>query len=297
MSLPLIEAVSNYIDSKEGGDGIFTTPIDGLGLFRSSQESVPNHMIYKPALCIVVQGGKQVLFGDRVFNFGEMQSLVVSIELPAFGRVTHASAERPYLGINIDLDVGIMREVMEQLDTPPEPSDESDLGVLVSDLDDPLADCVLRLIRMLRIPGAIPVLYPSIMREICFWLLTGPNGSNVCKLVLPESHTQRVARAIHLLRDRFTQPLRIEQLASAARMSPSSFHQHFKTLTSMTPLQYQKQLRLLEARRLMVSEAASVATAAYQVGYESVSQFSREYSRMFGTPPRRDVIELKSTFA
>jgi transcriptional regulator GlxA family with amidase domain len=152
-----------------------------------------------------------------------------------------------------------------------------------------------RLMRVLDTPKAIPVLYPAIMREICFWLLTGAHGGEVRKLGLPDSHTRRITDAIYLLRDNFARPIRVEELAAAARMSLSSFHQHFKTLTSMTPLQYQKQLRLLEARRLMTADGANVSSAAYRVGYESASQFSREYSRMFGAAPKRDAMELRAS--
>jgi AraC-like DNA-binding protein len=150
---------------------------------------------------------------------------------------------------------------------------------------------------MLETPGATAALYPAITREICFWLLTGPHGAEVCKLTLPGSHTLRIAAAIGHLRDNFTRSVRVEELAQTAGMSTSSFHQHFKALTSMTPLQYQKQLRLLEARRLMLTDGANVSSAAYQVGYESASQFSREYSRMFGAAPKRDAIELKGAGA
>jgi len=235
-----------------------------------------------------------VTLGDRVFDYTDMQALVVSVELPAFGRVTRASATAPYLGMTLEFDVGIMRDVMEQLDVPPKPTGEFGLGLFVNDLSEPLIDCILRLVRMLATPKAIPVLYPSVMREIYFWLLTGANGAELCRLALPNSHTQRIADAIYILRGNFSRSIRIEELATAAHMSASSFHQHFRTLTSMTPLQYQKQLRLLEARRLMVAEAANVTEAAYQVGYESVSQFSREYARTFGMPPKRDTTVLKA---
>ena len=157
-----------------------------------------------------------------------------------------------------------------------------------------LIDCTLRTIRLLETPKAIPVLYPAIMREICYWLLTGPHGGEVMRMTLANSHAERVVKAIHTLRDRFAEPIRIDELASIAKMSPSAFHRQFKAITAMTPLQYQKQLRLLEARRLIVAEAANVETAAFQVGYESPSQFSREYSRMFGAPPRRDVAALRA---
>jgi AraC-like DNA-binding protein len=293
MSSALIEALTCYMDADGGGEGVFYTTIDRLALIRSSREELPNQMIYRPALCIVAQGAKQVIFGDDVFDYGEMQALVVSVELPAFARVTRACQDEPFLGITLEFDIGAMRLVMSELDAPPKANSDIGLGVFVQDLNGPLADCLLRLIQMLGTPDAIPILYPSVMREICFWLLTGPNGGEVCKLALPTRHTRRMAEAIYFLRKNFVRPVRIEELAAAARMSPSSFHQHFKMLTSMTPLQYQKHLRLLEARRLMVAGGTSVTDTAYQVGYESASQFSREYARMFGLPPKRDATELK----
>ena len=169
--------------------------------------------------------------------------------------------------------------------------------MFVDALVSPVADCVARLIRLLDTPGAVPILYPSIMRELSFWLLTGPSGGRIARLALPSGHAQRIADAINVMREDIARPVRVEELAGAARMSPSSFHKHFKMLTSMTPLQYQKQLRLLEARRLMTADAANVANAAYRVGYESPSQFSREYARMFGAPPKRDVTALRTAAA
>jgi AraC-like DNA-binding protein len=289
----LINAVTTYIDAHGGGDGLFATPIDGVSFMRSTRATMPHHMLYKPALCLVIQGGKSIMLGDDVFNYRAMQALVVSVELPAFGRVTEASVDAPYLGITIEFDVAVMREVMNQLDTPPKPRGDAGLSVFVSNVEGPLGESVLRLVRLLATPDAISVLTRSAMRELCFWLLTGPHGAEVCKIAIPDSHTRRVANAIHVLRDHFARAIRVEELARAAQMSLSSFHQHFKILTSMTPLQYQKQLRLLEARRLMTNEAVNVETAAYRVGYVSPSQFSREYSRMFGTPPKRDVASLK----
>ena len=224
---------------------------------------------------------------------GAGQALVVSVEMPAFGRVAQASPTEPYLGVIIEFDPAVMREVAEGLDAPPSGKDLGP-GALVTDLNGQLIDCTLRTIRLLETPKAIPVLYPAIMREICYWLLTGPHGGEVMRMTLANSHAQRVVKAIHTLRDRFAEPIRIDELASIAKMSPSAFHRQFKAITAMTPLQYQKQLRLLEARRLIVAEAANVETAAFQVGYESPSQFSREYSRMFGAPPRRDVVALRA---
>jgi AraC-like DNA-binding protein len=178
-------------------------------------------------------------------------------------------------------EVPIMREVIDEMEAPPAANPKVSKGVCVTNFDGPLADCALCMVRLLDTPKAIPILYPAIMREICYWLLTGPQGSDVVKMTLANSYTQRVITAVHTLHNRFAEPVRIEELASIARMSPSAFHRQCKAITSMTPLQYQKQLRLLETRRLMVSNAANVETAAFQVGYESPSQFSREYSRMF----------------
>ncbi len=294
MQMALIAALNAYADANGGGEGVFDTPIPGFGFMRTSRETIPQHIVYRPSLCVVAQGEKQVNFGDVLMTYREGQALIVSAEIPALGRITKASPDKPLIGLVIELDTGIMREVMEDLETPPVPNEDIGLGAFVADLNGPLSECVARLAQLLSTPKAIPVLYPAIMREISFWLLTGEHGGEVSKLVLPNSRTRRLSEAIQVLRNNFTRPIRIEELADVARMSPSSFHQHFKTLTSMTPLQYQKQLRLLRARHLMTDNNIHVSDAAYQVGYESASQFSREYARMFGTPPKRDALDLKA---
>ncbi len=291
-----MEAVRRYTDAQVG-QSPFVTPIEGLTILRSDHEKRPNHLIFKPALCIVVQGAKWAIFGDQRFDYRAGQALVVSVEMPAFGTVAEASPSEPYLGVIIEFDLPVMRQVINELNTPPKASPKVERGVFVTDFDGPLEGCALRMVRLLDTPEAIPVLYPAIMREISYWLLTGPHGGDVVKMTLTNGHAQRIISAIHLLRDRFAEPVRIKELALVAQMSTSAFHRQFKAITSMTPLQYQKQLRLLEARRLMVSDAANVETAAFQVGYESPSQFSREYSRMFAMSPRRDVASLKRTAA
>jgi AraC-like DNA-binding protein len=297
MSPTLIAALNQYLDGNGGDDGVLVTPIEGLFLMRSTCERLPHHVMYQPALCITVQGAKQVLFGDKLFDYGEMQALVVSMELPGVGRVTRASVREPYLGIVLQLDLGILREVIAQLSPPPKPDENVRMGVFSMDVDGPLADCIGRMIQMLGMPQAAPILFPAIMREVSYWLLTGDNAGEICRLVSPNGRMQRIAEAIGLLRSDIARPIRIEQLANTVQMSPSSFYQHFKLLTSLTPIQYQKQLRLLEARRLMVEDGASVTRSAYRVGYESVSQFSREYTRMFGTPPKRDIADLQAALA
>jgi AraC-like DNA-binding protein len=292
----LVKAVRRYTDTQTG-PGPFVTAIPGLTLLRSDHEKQPNHLIFKPALCIVVQGAKWAIFGDKRLDYRAGQALLVTIEMPAFGTVAEASPTEPYLGVILEFDLALMRDVMDTLGTLPGASSDVGRVVVVTNFDGPLADCALRMVRLLETPPAIPVLYPAIMREICYWLLTGPHAGEVIKMTMAKSHSRSVISAIHHLRDRYAEPVRIEQLASIAQMSPSAFHRQFKSITSMTPLRYQKQLRLLEARRLMVAEELNVETAAFQVGYESPSQFSREYSRMFGMSPRRDVASLRDAAA
>lgn len=297
VSSSLLAAVNAYIEAQGGGEGLFPTLIESFNIVRSCQAMMPMRAIYRPSLCVVIQGRKEILFGEDMLSYGAMECLVVSVELPASGRIVEASPNAPYIGVTIDLDVTVMRDVVEQLDEPPVPPTGPGPCTFVSQVDEPLAGCIHRLIRMSETPKAIPILYPSVMREICFWLLNSPHGGELYRLALPDSTIERVVKAISLLHTNFARTLRVEQLAEVARMSPSSFHQHFKALTSMTPLQFQKQLRLLEARRLMVADAASVAEAAYQVGYESASQFSREYCRMFGVAPKRDAMNQQRLYS
>jgi AraC-like DNA-binding protein len=292
----LVHSVLSYTDSQPGVSP-FATAIKGLTILRANHPRPLSHMIIKPALCITLQGAKWTAFGDRRFDYGAGQALVVGIEMPAVGQVTEASPVKPYLGIVIELDLGVMRDVVEGLDSAPVAVASVQHGVFVSDFEGPLADCTARAIRLLDRPKAIELLYPALMREICYWLLTGPHGGEVVKMALGNDRTRRLVGAIHTLRDRYADQVRIDELASLAQLSPSAFHRQFKALTAMTPLQYQKQLRLFEARRLLVSGETNAETAAYRVGYESPSQFSREYSRMFGASPRRDIASVRSLAA
>jgi AraC-like DNA-binding protein len=211
------------------------------------------------------------------------------VEIPSFGCVSEASPDEPYFGIILGLDPAIMREVIEQL--PIDTQNKSDVGegLFVTDIEKPLADCMLRMLNLLDTPEAIPVLYPAIMREICYWLLTSPHGSRVAKITFTNPYTQKLTHAIHFLRKHYVEPIRIDELALIANLSPSAFHRQFKAFTSISPLQYQKQMRLLEARRLITLSIENIEKAAFQVGYESPSQFSREYSRMFGHPPSKEL--------
>jgi AraC-like DNA-binding protein len=292
----LVQIVKRYTDT-HAGPSPFRTAVPGLTITRSDHLKHPSHIIFKPALCVVVQGAKWTTFGDQRFEYGPGQALVVSVEMPGLSRVMQASPTEPNLSIVLEFDLAVMSQVLESLDTldkPLQSMDDVRCGVFVTHFDGALSDCVLRMVRLLDTPEAIPMISPLIMREICYWLLTGPNGNEIANITLGNGHAQRVVRAIHTLRDQFTKAVRMEDLAAVAQLSLSAFHRQFKALTSMTPLQYQKQLRLLEARQLLMTGAANAETAAFQVGYESPSQFSREYSRMFGAPPRRSMVTLKT---
>ncbi len=291
--MTLVEAVKRYTET-HAGESPFVTAIEGLAFLRSDKEKPPSHIIFKPSLCITLQGAKRSTFGTRRFVYRPGQVLVVSVDMPAITTVIEASPGEPYLGIVLELDLESMRAVLHQLETPPEPVNDHDFAVLLANFQGPLEDCVLRMVQLLDTPQAIPMIAPLIMRELCYWLLTGPNGGEIVKFVLNTNRAKRIVDAIYALREGFDDAIRIEELAEIAQMSPSAFHREFKAMTSMTPLQYQKHLRLLRARHLMMTGAANAETAAYQVGYESPSQFSREYARMFGAPPHRDIIALKA---
>jgi AraC-like DNA-binding protein len=289
----LVEALLRYTNGHPG-ESPFMTAIDGLAVLRSDHPNPPTHRISRPAMCIVAQGAKWASFGGNRLEYKAGQALVIGVETPSVGRVVEASPGEPCLVLAFELDLAIMRGVADELDDPPTSSGRAAHGVFVTDFQGPLADCALRLVRLLETPKAIAPLYPGIMREICYWLLTGPHGGDIARLALKSSPSQPVIRALHELQARFREMLRVDELAAIAQMSPSAFHRQFKALTSLAPLQYQKQLRLLEARRLMVARAFNSEAAAFEVGYESASQFSREYARMFGSPPKRDLQRLRS---
>lgn len=282
-----------YTDAR-GPANCFATGIDGFSILRADREKQPSHRIFKPALCITVQGAKWADFGDRRCEYRAGQALVVSIESPSRGTVSAASPDEPFLGIVLELDSSVLYEIAEQIRPEPAPAEEGrSCGVCVIDLNTQLLDCVLRAVRLLETPEAIPMLHASILREICYWLLAGPGGAQVFCAAAGKGQDGRLLAAVHALKDRFTEPIRIESLAAAANMSLATFHRHFKMLTAMTPLQYQKQLRLMEARRVMLA-GANAEAAAFHVGYRSASQFHREYARMFGRPPRRDVSAVRA---
>jgi AraC-like DNA-binding protein len=286
----LAQSVRQYTESADGS-APSPTAIDGLRFLRSNQANRPGHCLFKPALYMTLQGAKWATFGEKRYKFAAGQALMVAVDIPSRGTVTVASSRKPYLGLEIELDFAIMQKVAEEIDIAfTVPGKPKATGAFVLELNRQLVDCAQRAIRLLETPQAIPTLYPGIMREVCYWLLTGPGGNQVSQImILANGHDQRIIQVIHTLRDKLSETIHVADLALAANMSQATFHRQFKSVTGMTPLQYQKQLRLHEARRLMIFGNAMVESAALEVGYASVSQFSREYARMFGTSPRRDV--------
>ncbi|WP_186058416.1 AraC family transcriptional regulator [Burkholderia gladioli] len=290
----LLEAVRHHIDGQPAAH-VYRTAIDGMLITRATQDRPQSRLLMRPALCISLQGAKQTTFGARDYLYRAGEALVVSMTMPAIGRIVQGTEEKPAIALIVELDMAEMSAVLESFAAPPPARESTGPGVFVERLRPEMIDCMLRAMRLLDTPQAIGVLYPGIMRELCYWLLAGPNGGEIVGMLLGNGHAERVVRAIHALRDRYNAPIRIEELAQLARMSPSAFHRQFKALTSITPLQFQKQLRLLEARRLIAHEVVKVEEAAFKVGYESASQFSREYSRMFGISPKRDAGALAAS--
>lgn len=288
----LAALLAKHTDNK--GNGIHKTDIDKLEFTREYQVSTLLPGVYEPMLGIIVQGKKEVLLGEETYRYGAAQYIVVSVDLPLSGFVADATPDKPYLGFKLSLDPYQLCDIITAQPNPNvSKKDDSVRGLFVSNADVLLIDCAIRLTRLLDTPQDIPILAPMIIREIYYRLLIGEQGSCVRQIATSGSNMQRIAEAIKLLLANFTKAMRVEDLARRANMSPSSFHHHFKKVTSLSPLQYQKQLRLLEARRLMLAENSNAVNAAYQVGYESPSQFSREYSRMFGASPITDIKRLR----
>lgn len=289
----LTALITRHTDGK--GDGFHKTDIDQLEFARESSVSAALPMLCQPILGIIIQGKKEALLGEETYRYDAAQYIVISVDLPLSGFVLEATPEKPYLGFKLNLDPRQLCDIIAQTSPSARHKEDSVRGLFVSTADTSLLDCAIRLTRLLDTPQDIPMLAPMIIREIYYRLLMGEQGEAVRQIATSGSNMQRIAEVIQLIKADFTQPMRVEDLADRVNMSPSSFHHHFKQVTSMSPLQYQKQLRLLEARRLMLAENSNAARAAYEVGYESPSQFSREYRRLFGAPPSRDIARLKSS--
>lgn len=274
--------------------GVFQTGIAPLHFIRSDTPTDVIHTVHKPGLCIVVQGRKEVQLWEESYVYDPLNYLVVSVTLPLAGQVTEASSEKPYFCIRLDIDPAEIAQLIADVSPIGVPSQQPHRGLYLDKIDSSLLDAMLRLVRLLDVPSDIPALAPLALREIFYRLLKGQQGQRLHEIAITDSQTHRVTRAIEWLNNNYAQPLHIDELASYVNLSNSTLHHRFKAVTAMSPLQYQKQLRLHHARRLMISEGMDVSTAGFKVGYESPSQFSREYSRMFGAPPSRDIAKLRS---
>ncbi len=288
------QELAYLVDKYSNGDGLHQTAIPKLLCIKSSENTHPSRVIYEPALCLIVQGGKKAMLEDDIYHYSAGHFLVVAVDLPITGQVINATAEKPYLSIAMSLDAAQLSELITQTGKTFGSNENTRRGLIVDRSDDVLTDSILRLMRLLDNQNDIPMLAPMMMREIYYRLLNGPHGENIAQIALSGSNMQKIAKVINMIKNNFNQPIKIEEMADLANMSASSFHSHFKSVTAMSPLQYQKRLRLMEARRLMLTEVQDAASASYRVGYESPSQFSREYSRMFGAPPMSDIQNLKS---
>jgi AraC-like DNA-binding protein len=285
--------IANIIDRNVERDGFNATPIERLTLVRSSTVTLPMPNVYRPQLCLVAQGRKDVMLGDRVFRYAPGRYGIVTFDLPATGHVVEATPEKPYLCLYLDFDPVKLGELALRV-APPAGSLPPPIGKSVSNASAGLLDAVLRLLRSLEDPDARPVLGPLAEQEILYRLLAGPDGARMRQVTSGLGRLAQVGRAIARIGLNFRERFSINQLATEVGMSPSSLHEHFRAVTAMTPLQFQKQLRLQDARSLMLVQDMDVATAALNVGYESPSQFIREYRCLFGESPARDVARLRA---
>ena len=266
----------------------------GVFIYHSSKptECVPS--VFKPAFCVIAQGSKSVLLNDESFDYDSGHYLISTLDLPIVSNVVEASREKPYLNLRIDLDPVLVASVIMESGIKVKKSDAAVKAMDVSPLDADLLDAVVKLVRLLDTPEEMKVLAPLIIHEIVYRLLKGAQGARLSHLITTEGDASRVSTAVKKLREKIDEPLKVENLARELGMSVSGFHHHFKAVTAMSPLQYQKQIRLQEARRLMLGEGMDVASASFRVGYEDPSYFSRDYKKLFGAPPQRDIAKLRN---
>lgn len=275
------------------GNGVLEI-FPGVFLARSSQLTERLHSVFTPAFCVIAQGSKQVLLGDEVFRYDPGHYLISTVDLPIVSHVAEASEERPYLSVRVNLDPGLVASAMMESRIETKKGQRSVKAMDVSSIDADMLDAVVRLVRLLDTPDEMRILAPLVIREIIYRLLRGEQSARLDHLLAPGGDTRRISKAVKQLRENLDQPVRIENIARQLGMSVSGFHHHFKSVTAMSPIQFQKQLRLQEARRLMLGEDLDVASAGFRVGYEDPSYFSRDYKKLFGAPPQRDIARLRS---
>jgi AraC-like DNA-binding protein len=282
--------------ARHARDGVTRTALEGVSLMASETTTRPIGSVSEPALAVVAQGAKRTVLQDSVFAYGAGQYLIVSVDLPVTAHITRASREEPFLAVGMTLKPAAIAALL--LDSGPgEQARRSPLGIASSDATDEVLDALVRLLRLLDHPGDRRALGPAVEREILWRLITGDQGAMVRQIGLADSRLSLIGRSVGWLRHHYDETVRVDELARLSGMSVSSFHRHFRAVTAMTPIQYQKQIRLQEARARLIADPHDVAAVAFAVGYESPSQFSREYRRRFGVPPGKDAEQLRAASA
>ncbi|HGF5097652.1 TPA: AraC family transcriptional regulator N-terminal domain-containing protein [Vibrio parahaemolyticus] len=281
------------IDRWTGDANQYDTPISGLRFSRWTTPTPPTSYTHNPSICLIAQGRKRVLLGEESFIYDANHFLISSVDLPIIANIIEASEEQPYLGLIMELDLTEISQLIVDSELAFTQAKEAQKGIAVGELSESLLDAFVRLAELLDEGQNIKILAPIIKREIFYRLLMSEQGTRLHQIVTAGSHSHQIAKAIDWLKNNFVKPLSVGDLASYTGMSKSSFYTHFRSMTSMTPLQFQKKLRLSEARRLMLTENLDAMAATFKVGYESPSQFSREYSRLFGAPPSKDIKSLR----
>lgn len=282
------------LDRHAPSDGMHAVALPGVTLIRAASPTLPMPVIYQPTVCLVGQGVKQAHLGATSYRYDPQHYLIASVDLPVMGSVIQASPERPYLCLQLDLDMATLSELALAHPAAPAPAPAPASGLSLNRTSPELLDAAVRLLALLDAPSDIDALAPLTVRELLYRLLQGPGGGILRHIAQADSRLNQIARAIAWIKTNFHQPCRIEQVAEVAGMSRSSFHQHFKAITTLSPLEFRTRLRLQEARRLMVGDALDAASAGFRVGYESPSQFSRDYVRVFGAPPAKDAGRLRA---
>jgi AraC-like DNA-binding protein len=288
--------LGKLIERYTGQDGVHPTSIPSLFLIRESIITEPISRVNEPSFCIIFQGEKEVWLGEECFRYGPGNYIVASVDLPITGQVIKASSDFPYLALKLEFTSSEILEVLNDTDIQSGQRKNAKRAMFISEVEPSLLDAVIRLACLLDNPRHIPILGPLFKKEILYWILQGPHGEALKQMALEGSNAIRIRNVIEHIINNYEKSFRIEEIAEIANMSVASLHRHFKEVTAMSPIQFQKQLRLQEARRLLLAESSDVADVAFRVGYESQSQFSREYSRMFGFSPRADTNRLRENY-
>jgi len=272
--------------------GRYPTAVQGLMTSRRNKSTQAESCIYKPLVAVIVQGSKRSIIGSEEYSYGENHCLVTGVDMPSANYVSVASPEQPFLAVALELDKYLITQLAAEIPPSSRPGNNSHKGMAVAEVDPDVLDAFLRLVELLEKPEQIPILAPMIIREIHYRLLIGPQGERLRMLNTLGTQSNQISKTITWLRDNYKGPLRVEELAGKVNMATSTFHRLFRQVTTLSPLQFQKRLRLYEAQRLMLVENEDAALAGLAVGYESPTQFNREYKRLFGEPPHRHVSQL-----